>query len=200
MDQLRAKSIDRLKNLESSKRQIAFAYSVCHRVLPNYQYFSRNYGWGNEYHLIEALDFIRHFLLTDSQVTEKSQLLPVIYQNIPNADNFSTSYSTYAQSAASAIYYTLNSIPKVDIQELSWTMVVSRDTVDAFIQDIEKFPYDEKFEGKIISHWMMQRELNKQETDFNLLSRTPVIDEEVLESLIEFNEGKSNIDVQLFNH
>ncbi len=182
MEELRTRTIERLNGLANPIKQIAFAYSACQRMLPNYQYFSRNYGWGNEYCMIEALDIIRNFLLLDLKEFEKSKLLSTIYNSIPNSGDFSTSFSTYAQNSASAIYYTLNSIFKVDVQELSWVLVLSRDTVDAFVQEIEDFKFDEKFEKKISNHCMMQRELQKQQLDFSLLMNQSEINEQVLKS------------------
>jgi uncharacterized protein YjaG (DUF416 family) len=200
MEEFRAITIGRLDRLKAPRKQIAFAYLACNRMLQNYQYFSRNFGWGNEYCLIEGLDIIKSFVLGDSREFEKKELLATIYDNIPNSDNFSTPFSTYAQNAASSIYYTLNSIPTVNIQELSWALVLSRDTVDAFIQEKEEYKYDKEFEGKIRSHSIMQRELQKQESDFSFLMNASEISENDLDLLKDFNEGRSIIDVSLFSY
>lgn len=199
MINIREEAVSRLTRLGSYKKQLAFSYSACYRMLPNYQYFSRKFGWGNEYCLVEALDLVKYSVLDKLAEFDKTALLATIYSNIPNSDNFSTSFSTYAQNAASSIYYSLNSTPHVDIQELSWVLVLATDTVDAFIQEQEPSAYFAGLEQGIPNHWMMERELVKQASDFSLLMQMGEIDLPMLESLVEFNQGKSLIDVSAFD-
>ncbi|CAN5245117.1 hypothetical protein BH09BAC3_BH09BAC3_35330 [soil metagenome] len=189
MEKLREVTIDRLVQLRSRPKQIAFAYSSCLRNLPNYQYFSREFGWGNEYCMLQAIDLIRHFLMTGRIDDGKNTLLKLIDENSPNSDNFQTEFSTYAQNFASSLYYTLSNIENVNIDELSWVLVLSRDTVDAFIHSTDEYDGDDE------GHWMIKRELEKQEFDFNILSAYGEIDIEVLTILSNYNSGKSTIDI-----
>lgn len=197
MEQFRALTIDRLNRLNDQRKQISFAYLACNRMIQNYQYFARNSGWGNEYILIDALGIIQKFVLGSPGDFDKKQLLSAIYENIPNSNKFPSAASAYAENAASSVYYTLNSIPKVDIQQLSWALVLSRDTIDTFIQVDNNFAYEynDEFEEKIRHHWMMRREFEKQENDFSALMKLHEIDEAILEDLKVFNNGKSIIDV-----
>lgn len=196
MDPFRRLTIKRLRNLDNAQKQIAFAYLACNRMLPNYQYFSRQVGWGNEYCLIEALNVIQQFILGhDIDDARKKQLIPIITQNIPDSHNFSTNFSTYAQNAASAICYTFENVFKLDIEELSWSLTLSVDTVDAFVQTEENFVHDEDLEKRILNHSMMQREMQNQESDFTYLLRQEQLTESDLLFKINLNESKSNIDI-----
>lgn len=191
MERFREETIKRLSRLCDSKRQIAFAYAACHRMLPNYKYFVQKNNWGNEFCLTEALDRIQDFLLKDCNDFDKNELLKVILRGVPSSSNFSGSSCTYAQNAASAIYYTLNNLFKVDVNELSLAPVLSRDTVYDYIQEFEPFNYEDTIEN----HWMMKRELQKQESDFDLLMAASVLDDDILKIITTFNWGKSNIEL-----
>jgi len=46
----------------------------------------------------------------------------------------------------------------------------------------------------------MQRELQKQQLDFSLLMDQPEVNEEVLKSLTNFNDGRSNIDISAYGY
>lgn len=195
MDKLKELTIERLNKLANPQKQMAFAYSACYRMFPNYQHFYRTQMWGDEYCLIEALEIIQKFILAEMVEFDKAKLLSAIDNNTPNSDNFSNAFSTYAQEAALATYYTVNNLLNVNVEELSWPLVISRDTVDGYIINIEGYKYDEEFESKVNNHWMMQREILKQESDFAYLDEVKNVTHESLEILTSFNGGKSNIDV-----
>ena len=123
-------------------------------------------------------------------------MLQEIYSAIPDLDDFSFVIASYAQSAASAYYYTLKSVGKINVEELSWALVLARDTVDLYVQEIEgdsnTIPVPEH---RIMDHPVMQRELRKQEADFSMLINSIEIDESVVRSLLDYNNGRSNIDI-----
>lgn len=195
MERLRELTIERLKMLEAPSKQLAFAYSACYRMFPNYQYFHRKYSWGDELCLIHALEAISNFILDGNVQYDIPRIAASVSKNTPNSDNFNDAFSTYAQNAANSIAYALDSLLKLDVQELAWSLVISRDTVDAYVIGLEENLYDPDFEARILGHPVMKRELQKQESDFLLLKNISYIDKAILESLLEFNNGRSNIDV-----
>lgn len=197
MEKFRELTIQRLKKLSSSEKQLAFAYSACQRMLPNYQAFYKDAGWGDFECLEIALKEIREYILGNSQVKDQSPLLARIHKNIPDSDDFPNVSASYAQMAGSSVYYALNNLYNVNIEELSWAPVLSRDTVDAYVLEVENLEaMDKELESKIFSHSVMQRELKKQESDFLLLLHIKSLTVDTILQLTEYNNGRSNIDIR----
>lgn len=142
------------------------------------------------------MQYIERYLLGDYPDFNKRDLLADIHTNMPDSDDFSTAFSTYAQEAAIAIYHTLDNLYEVDSTDLSWTASLARDTVDAFVLLTFGETCTNDFSSESDNHWMMKRELQKQESDFLLLKNAPAVDRAVLDLLLSFNDGKSTIDIR----
>lgn len=100
------------KELESLPpfHRLAFAASICERLLPNYNAFSKAENFGNFCVLRQALDEIWQFLQNTS--VDRTRVPQLIYDCdsdliIPHADDFGAGYALEAQEAAFALCNTL---------------------------------------------------------------------------------------------
>lgn len=188
-------TVNRINQLRSEEKQIAFAYSACIRMFPNYRHFSKKVGWGDVKPFEESLKRIRDYILL-AKAHDNEKLLEQLYSLIPDSEDFSDQTCSYAISSGSAIYYTLKNIGGVNPTELSWSLVLSRDTVDAYVQTVSPISVlEENYEQSIAGHPLMLRELNKQELDFKHLLSIDHLNTVELDDLIKFNADKSNIDL-----
>lgn len=195
MSKIKQLTIQRLNTLKDPKKQISYCYLVCKRLLPNYSFFSKEVHWGDPSILTDAINMIETFIVDDATQFNSTELLLELDKNTPDSDDFSTHYCRYAQNAVNAIYYTLNNLRSVNVEELSWVHSLSLDTIYAFVHNTEDFISPSDLIDDPQNHWMMKRELSKQDLDFKSLMSAPVVDKAVLQGLTAFNEGKSNIHI-----
>ena len=198
MENFQKLTIERLKKLHCHKKQIAFAYSACIRLFPNYLYFNKKLNWGDSKVLLQSIDIIKEFILNNNILKYDIDILLLnIMKIIPDSDEFPTPISSYGQMAASAIYYTINNLKRMEIENLAWALVLARDTVDLFVKvELKLNVRENDFRNLIAQNFFMKRELQKQEEDYELLLISNDVSSRLLEKLTDFNNGKSNIDLR----
>ena len=181
----------------SESQRVAFAASCCERLLPNYKKFVEVDNWGDYNSLRRILNRIwNHASGQIISNDEIRQFLKICYDVVPNSDDFTSMYTSYAIDAGASLYNTLKYCLEGDIKCLTSVVDASINTVDLFIQ--EKYnicPSDPNLEQKITSEKLMQTELKKQLEDLNLIENHLIIDEQFLTSFRSPLEGKSNIEL-----
>lgn len=184
--------------------RIAFAASICERLLPTYNAFFREAGWGNPTALRIALDEV--WLSLERKQFDKTkipQLIEDCEAALPHADDVVSRYTYEAQDAVAAICYLLEAC----LTPTWWRVIKIAgrvvDTIKEFIEyeEEDRDPdWYKKLEDPSLtfsSHPFAVREMNKQREDLQKLKVIETLDRDFLEWLRTSynNDGKSIIDV-----
>lgn len=171
---------------------LAFASSCCERLLPNYSVFRSEVNWGNDAPLRQALD--RLWALSSGaavQPNEISNLTAQCEAVAPDAEDFDSLFTASAQDAVLAICSALDFVSTNDILKLVQCSSYAIDTVDLYVQEIDKMPANSPdLETRIRNHHLMQREIKHQYGDLSQLELSVPIDVVKMHST---DNGKSNI-------
>jgi uncharacterized protein len=166
------------KKLESSLRKlaawkrIAFMAQVGARMLPNFQHFSAETGFGDASVLKMAFDAAWTWIESEELPHNLNALREACEHQAPNTEQFSSPYTSAALDAANAAAATLDAIEHPDRARPTEVAALARDTVDIFVQDlIHADPNAPGFEEGILRHELMQRELRRQREDLEALTR-----------------------------
>ncbi|WP_437727729.1 DUF416 family protein [Sorangium sp. So ce861] len=163
-------SDDRILQMMSrmaTHQQLAFGAACCERMLPNYQTFMREVGWGDVAPLREALDTV--WVACESGCVAHAQLrkmLSICEECAPNSEDFTSIYTSSAQDAVFAICSLLDFVLDGDVARVVSAARFSIDSVDLIVQEREAMdPRDPLRERKILEHPLMQQELLRQRRD-----------------------------------
>lgn len=202
----------RLDDLESgiealpNPHRIAFAASICERLLPNYAAFYRTENWGNLSMLRTALDEVWQILQGKPvDAARIRQLRDDCEDVMPNLEDFPGSrYDGEAQEADIAIIYTLDACLYPSKSCIIKVVNCALRTLHLALYSEYYFsdnplPDDifERLEKEMINHPWTLRELAKQREDLENLKNAKTLDREFLSRLRNSfnNDGKSFIDV-----
>ncbi|MEG3954191.1 DUF416 family protein [Microcoleus sp. herbarium2] len=186
--------------------RVAFAASICERMLPINELFSQEESWGDSTVLRNALDEIWQILLKKQADAEKiEELTKACEQQTLHADDVRQSRLDYeAQQTISAVCFTLEScLEPTSIKVLDVAQCVE-ETIYAFVTS-RKFDDDESWNDKsseeldnyVASHPLAIQEMAKQREDLQWLKQVETLDRDFLERLrtSSHNNGKSLIDL-----
>jgi len=181
-------------------KQLVFAYLTCERFFPNCVYFSGNFSFGNPNILREAIDLVYNSIFQEASFDKQNieQYLQIIYQNIPNTNDFSTFYATIAMYSGGIIYESVNLLKKTEIEKkLTDIVTMSTDAIDCFIQVRDDMDFeDESFEEKILNHPLMQTERFLQNGIISYLNKIDTITLSDVNTLLQLQE-KSAITLKI---
>lgn len=189
--------------------QVAFVAACCERLLPNYNIFSREAGWGNPYFLRITLDEVWQIL--ENKPVDEIKLRQFLFdcENTdkisPHADDcHSSNYVAEGQRAVKAICYTLELCLEPNAQR---AVLVARQVTETLFEFLDwKFQeasdswdtksFKEQMEV-IANHPFTVREMAKQNEDLQRLKERSTLDQEFLKCLrtSSNNGGKSLIDL-----
>jgi uncharacterized protein YjaG (DUF416 family) len=188
----------RLERLDE-RRQLAFGTVCCERLLPNYEAFSRDAGWGDVAPVRHALDRIWDYLGGATLAAKDADMaLETCEAVVPDAEDHTSLYVTAAQDACFAVCALYDFILDPKSDHIADVTRFATDSVDLYVQEIEQMhPDDPQLEQKIAEHQLMQRELAQQERDLNAVSTAPSLDAAFLAALHHSwpHPGKSNLDL-----
>ncbi|MBW4497911.1 MAG: YjaG family protein [Oscillatoria princeps RMCB-10] len=203
----------RLDDLESgiealpNPHRIAFAASICERLLPNYAAFYRTENWGNLSMLRTALDEVWQILQEKPVDAARIRQLRDACESedvMPDSEDFSESrYDGQAREAVIAIIYTLDACIEPSLSCIIEVVNCALRTID-FALYLEYFfmeggPDDilKILDKEIVNHPWTLRELAKQREDLENLRNAKTLDREFLSRLRNSfnNDGKSLIDL-----
>lgn len=162
---------EELKQLPPLHR-VAFAASICERMLPNYNAFSRMENWGDPSVPRKALDEIWQTLAgKPTDVAKVSQLREDCGREdvFPDSDEFYDSYYLLeAQEALFAIRSTLLAYLDSDVQNIIWVVKTARfNTIELFIRARDEHFKLRQYKDKkdklevIANHPLAVREMTK---------------------------------------
>jgi uncharacterized protein YjaG (DUF416 family) len=190
-----------IKLLQLGKRhQLAFGAACCERLLPNYAAFQNDTSWGDITPIRTALDAIWAYLSGDAlSSAEISRMIKSCERVAPSSDDFESLYVTAAQDACFAVCSLLDYVLDGNTDKVVQAATYATDSVDLYVQETEDMaPNDPSLEQKILSHRLMQRELEKQAHDVKAIGERAFLDTEFLKELKNSwdNDGRSNLDLR----
>lgn len=192
----------------SPLHQVAFAASICERMLPNYNAFSRMENWGNPSVPRKALDEIWQLLQgKPADVAKVRQLREDCGREdvFPEEDDFVDSYYVFeAQEALFALRATLLAYLDSNLQNIIQVVKCARfNTIESFIiardKSFQANPHEDELEviaEAIARHPLAVREMAKENEDLQRLKEIETLEPSFLEWLrTSFDtDGKSIID------
>ncbi len=153
----------RLSGLDH-KCLVLFGLFVAERLLPNYSLFSKEQSWGDVGTLRTALDIVWSWLETEqADEAEIESMIEHCKPLGPDTDEFESLYLSAALDAAVATINVLRLVLDGDSELAVENGSFGRDTVDMYVQVIERMPTNSSDrEEQIRLHPLMQREICSQ--------------------------------------
>lgn len=181
----------------SNKHRLVFAASCCERLIPNYKIFSEEVKWGDYPFLRNCLDVIWKYILDDEiNETDIIELMNDFDLIIPDTEDFESILTSAALDASCAVRQTLECCLKSNLQQLVEIASFAHDTLYMYIQVKESFDYnDPDFSKKIYSNSLMVKEIKKQISDLDYLSKLTQIDTQGINVFRQ--SSQSNIEIDL---
>lgn len=153
------------------QERLAFALSCVERMIPNYRYFQKKYDWGDSEVLLEAAEIA--WLHLAGTVTHRRRVEEVVNkceQVLPDTEDFDSIYVSSALDAGVACIELLNFVLASDISLVATIAELCIDSVDMYVQELEEMDAQHpNLEGNILTHPLMQAELERQANDRQLL-------------------------------
>lgn len=173
---------EQLVTLDSGRR-LVFGALCCERLLPNYISFQRDSGWGDFAPVRKALDCVWANVYGDAQTnTEIVDASSACELAAPSSDDFMSIYVTAAQDACFAVCSLLDYVLENDIDKIVQAATYATDSVDLFVQEMDGIePGDPELEGKILMHPLMQKELERQDSDLAAIRSVDEISREFID-------------------
>jgi uncharacterized protein YjaG (DUF416 family) len=160
----------RLQRLAAWKR-IAFMAQVGMRMLPNYERFSAETGFGDASVLRRTLDAAWSWVESGKPPSDLTTLREACEKQAPDTERFRSRYTSAALDAANAAVAILDAIERPDEARPEEVASLARDTIDLFVQELMDLdPNAPNFENAVLRHDLMQRELRRQREDLETLA------------------------------
>lgn len=157
----------------SGWQRVAFMAACCERMLPNYETFHLQTGFGNPGVLRRGLDAVWAWVESDAPLEDTAELISQVDLQAPNTEEFKSAYTSAALDAANSIAITLEAVGGASEDGVVEVASLARDTVDLFIQQHDGLsPSDPGFEDRIMESSLMQTELTAQNQSLKELSES----------------------------
>ena len=195
---------EELKQLPHFHR-VAFAASICERMLPMYNTFSQMENWGQPSVLRELLD--KMWLILEGKTIDSSKVHQMMEECscedvCPNIEDYNFDNLDYLYEAfftVSALYSTLTALLTVDLMYIIGVVKNARfETIEGFITERDNLIETDnpKDEMKLIAnHPLAKQELAKEIEDLQRLKNAEKLKPELLEWLRTTSCSKSIIDL-----
>jgi uncharacterized protein len=171
--------LDRL----SPRGRIVFLLSCAERLAPNYSAFSTHHGWGDAGALQQALELGWRYLFGQKvDAGEVHRCLARCEAATPDTEDFDSEYVSSGLDAIVCCAFVLELLIEDNSQKVVEGASLARDTVDMHIQEAESLhPQDPALEEKIFRHPLMQRELQRQREDLEMLTQIDLAGDDIEE-------------------
>lgn len=160
-----------LARLDPWKR-VAFMALCCERMVPNYNHFTADSGFGDSLALRRGVDAAWSWLESNRAPDHLKAVRERVEQQVPDTEGFSSPFTSAALDAANAVASMLDAVSQPEGADAVEVASLARDTVDLYVQEIENLdPNDLGLEEAIRRHPLMQAELLRQREDLAYLER-----------------------------
>jgi len=168
-------------------------------MLPNFQAFARESGWGDVAPIRRALDLV--WKCAEGWCPSEAEVKAVLRECErcnPESEDFESLYTGAAQDVVSAICAMLEVLQKHSVVKVASVARFSSDTVDLIVQEREDMdPTDPLRERKILEHPLMQQELRRLHRDLAGVAELRTEDIDALRVLRERSRRESNTELEI---
>ena len=141
-------------------------------MIPNYEKFTTDTGFGSPQLLRDAVDSVWAWLESSYPPGELRDTVERIDAQAPDAAEFASPFTSAALDAANATAILLEAIISPADADPFEVASLARDTVDLYVQQSERlYPNDRQLEEEINCHPLMQAELQCQKRDLEELAK-----------------------------
>ncbi len=148
----------------------AFGILCCERMFPNYVAFTKQHNWGDANLLRQTLDDCWDCLVTGRKKLGAPGIRRKCEEAAPDTEEFESVLVSPALDAALSVASLVEMSESHNVKCALTIATFARDTVDMFVQDLENMDANHPgIEECIRTHSMMQRELDRQQIDIDLL-------------------------------
>jgi uncharacterized protein len=153
----------------SFRKQLAFAYHLAKRLLPNYEAFTKKENWGDKKIVENALFFIKEAITKEKMYQEKLQeVIDNLLSVTPDTDDFGSVQSSLALDVCVLLLETLESMKNQDKQQLSSIASLPFNSLRMWIEDRDS-TFDE---SHIDNDPLVQKEITFQTELIGKLANT----------------------------
>jgi len=166
----------------SRGQKLLFMLSCCERLFPNYSFFQKKHNWGEPETLRMILDYLWESFKGGCDIDTVKELTEQCNRIVPDSEDFDTIDVSSAMDAGCSVLSVLSFLLSESIERILDVAVLSYDTVDMYVQELEKMsPNDPGLERKIFEHRFVQQELKRQREDVEFLLNKDMTDEQKYE-------------------
>lgn len=153
-------------------KKILFGYLTCKRLIPNYEYFSRNYAFGNSELLKHFLLLIRSKIIEPGLDPDFGDFESAIDKIAPTPDEYDSILASSALDACTSVFDLICFVKGKDDSHIDAISTAAIDSVDMYILQKEMWDMnDPKLNEKIDLDPLMQRERKRQNDIWNYLNK-----------------------------
>lgn len=150
-------------------KQVAFMLSCCERMLPTYEAFQREAGWGNAQALRSALDKAWQ-VLGGENPSNLNTAVQDCDDATPDTEDFDSQHVSSALNAATSTAELVEVLQAFDQSKIVQAARAEIDSIDSYIHQVEHIsPEDADREGRVLCHALMQDALRRQREAVELL-------------------------------
>ncbi|WP_153559449.1 DUF416 family protein [Roseimaritima sediminicola] len=161
----------------SMRARLAFALLCCERMLPNYRAFATQEDFGEPDVLRQTLDEFWDFLEKEDEIPASAGKTRC-EELAPDTEEFESLLTSPALDAAVAVATLFDVVGSESPNPTLEIACLARDTVDMYVQEIESMDSSSPtLEDQIADHVLMQKEIEKQQSDLALLDGEWSVDE-----------------------
>lgn len=145
---------------------LAYGLLCCERMIPNYEMFQIQSGWGDAKVLRTALDIAWTRLISGPSDDVHSELRERCEDIAPDTEDFDSVLVSSALDAAVAVGRVMDLLENRDPAIVIEIASLAIDTVDMYVQEVLDIPRGARdLEERIRTHVLMQEELKNQHAD-----------------------------------
>jgi uncharacterized protein YjaG (DUF416 family) len=150
----------------SPRQQALFGATCVERLTTYYSQFVEETGWGDASTIRRGVAAVWSYVGAQPAPKDLTELLAECEGGIPDLDEFEGEIALAAQNAMVGVCNLVSFVLRAEPGSIVWAARSVTDTVDSFVQDLEKLmPSDVDLEEKIRKHALMQQELGRQQRD-----------------------------------
>jgi uncharacterized protein YjaG (DUF416 family) len=156
----------------SGLKQVAFLLLLCERMMPEFRKFAKDTGFDLTVYG-DCLEEGWEYLGGKAREQNYENLAKACLESAPDTENFDDQLTSAALDTALSISYLMSFLADHAVDHIVDSVGLALDTVALFVQRTEAVaPYSLSLD-RVDGHWLMQRELKRQEEDLVLLERLP---------------------------
>ena len=147
-------------------KQLVFLLLVCQRLIPSFRALSRERGLAGEDLLLDLLRKAWDTLLAGVTKADFSAEVTQAESVAPNTEDVESDFVSSALDAAIAVSLLMKVFNDGQTNTIVEAASLARDSIDMYVQELEQMDQnDPNIETKILSHDLMQKELERQRED-----------------------------------